>query len=671
MDNGQRSAVAGRGFGNILIANRGEIACRVIRTARRLGYRTVAVFSEADASALHVAQADAAVCIGRAPALESYLRIEALLAAARATGADAVHPGYGFLSERADFARACADAGLVFIGPRAHSIEAMGNKALAKRQMLAAGVPCIAGYLGELQDDRTLLEQAMALGFPLLVKAVAGGGGRGIRFVARASDLADALAGARREAQSAFGDDSLMLERVIEGARHIETQIFADQHGNFVHLGERDCTAQRRRQKVVEEAPSPIVDEDMRAAMGQDAISAARLVDYVGAGTVEFLVDEDRGHYFLEMNTRLQVEHPVTESITGLDLVEWQLRIAAGEELPLTQEQIRFTGHAIEARLYAEDPGDGFRPQSGRLLWWRPQEALRPGMRIDAAVQEGDEITPHYDALIAKLIVHGRDRADAIRRLGALIEDAPVLGPPTNGRFLRDLIAHQAFCEARMHTTLIDEWVRDGDALLRAGTPPVQDWLSAAALRVFWHRDGGCGSRPASVAAFDLLLRCGLEQRRLRVQVQGTQAQITLDGKTHHVQWLGQIPDGRFRLTIDGVQRSIAAVSFDRKGDAGAAQLQLASGASGFLFEEPSAFPAAKSEPDPRRIVSPVAGTIVQVRARAGDAVAEGQPLVCVEAMKMETWLAARGSGRVKAVHARVGEPVAADALIVELELNA
>jgi len=670
MSGTSRPGAGGGAFANILIANRGEIACRVIATAKRLGYRTVAVYSEADAGALHVAQADVAVYIGKAPAPESYLHIDALLAAARATGADAVHPGYGFLSERADFARACADAGLVFIGPPVHSMEAMGNKAMAKRKMREAGVPCVPGYLGDAQDEETFFEQAAALGFPLLVKAQAGGGGRGIRRVQTPAELPDALASARREAQSAFGDGSLMLERLIPGARHIEIQVFADRHGNVVHMGERDCTAQRRRQKLIEEAPSPIVSEAMRTAMGQDALQAARSVGYVGAGTVEFIVDEDLRYYFLEMNTRLQVEHPVTECVTGLDLVEWQLRIAGGEPLPLRQDQIRCSGHAIEARLYAEDPGSGFRPQSGLVLWWRPQTALRPGMRIDTAVCEGQEITPYYDALIAKLIVHGQDRADAIRRLGALIEDAPLLGLPTNGHFLRELIRESAFSDAHMHTTLIDDWLQGDHALLQLPRLGSQDWLCAAAWLVFQDRGGPSVLRPASVAAYDLLLRCGQEQKCLRVQTLGGQTEIALDGKAHAVQWQGKTADGRLRLVIDGLQRSVCAVLLARRAGC-ATRLQMVVGAASWVFEEPSAYPLDRSEPDALRVASPVAGTVVQLRVQPGDTVVQGQPLVCVEAMKMETWIAARRTGRVTVVYARIGEPIAADATVIELEAEA
>ena len=383
-------------FSKILVANRGEIACRVMRTARTLGYRCVAVYSDADAEAPHVAMADEAVRIGAAPAAESYLNVAAILDAARRTGADAVHPGYGFLSENATFAQACADAGLTFIGPPAAAIAAMGDKAGAKRRMVAAGVPTVPGYLGDDPSDECLTIEAETLGFPLLVKAVAGGGGRGMRLANSAAELPEALAGARREAQAAFGDATLMLERLIPQGRHIEIQVFADAHGNAVHLGERDCTSQRRRQKLIEEAPSPIVTPALREAMGRDAVAAALAVGYRGAGTVEFIVDAQLRHYFLEMNTRLQVEHPVTEMITGLDLVEWQLRVAAGEALALAQDEIVFSGHAIEARLYAEDPYAHFAPQTGTVLHYRPECAAagrahrrrhRPGRQGDTSLR--------------------------------------------------------------------------------------------------------------------------------------------------------------------------------------------------------------------------------------------------------------------------------------------
>ncbi|MEK8034025.1 biotin carboxylase N-terminal domain-containing protein [Ideonella sp. DXS29W] len=664
-------------FSKILIANRGEIACRVIRTARALGYRTVAVYSEADAASPHVALADEAVPIGPAPAAQSYLHIPALLEAARRTGADAVHPGYGFLSERADFAAACAEAGLVFIGPPPSAIEAMGDKAGAKRRMRAAGVPCAPGYLGdEDQSDARLTAEAEALGYPLLIKAVAGGGGRGMRLVHAAGELAAALAGARRESQSAFGDDRLMLERLIENGRHIEIQVFADAHGHAVHLGERDCTAQRRRQKVIEEAPSPVVTPEMRARMGADAVAAALAVGYVGAGTVEFIVDAQLNHYFLEMNTRLQVEHPVTECITGFDLVEWQLRTAAGEPLahwlPEGQASVRFSGHAIEARLYAEDPSDGFKPQTGRILHWQPALAVALGqapgcptssVRIDDGIAEGAEISPWYDAMVAKLIVHGRDRADAIRRLVATLDDAPLIGLTHNGRFLRNLLQHPDFANAQLTTTRLDEWAARGEAIVHRPAPDERGWMAAAALAAGLSvPDGGGNSwRPASVATQTLELQCQGESRRWKLRRDGRV--VELDGQ-HRIECLAT-GAGWHRLSIDGIACDVAAVQ-DSEG-----AWHLAHQGANFIFSEPSANPEARRDQDPSQARAPVAGVVAQVLVKPGDRVATGQPMVCVEAMKMEMWLNAQADGTVRAVHAREREAVSAGALMIELDIAA
>ena len=645
-------------FHKILIANRAEIACRVMRTARRMGYRTVAVYSEADAQSPHVTLADEAVCIGPPAAALSYLSIHALLDAAKKTGADAVHPGYGFLSERADFAQACADAGLVFIGPPPAAIRAMGDKALAKRRMLEAGVPCAAGYLGDDQSDARLQQEANALGFPLLVKAVAGGGGRGMRLVHKAEDVSGALAAARREAESAFGDGTLMLERLIERGKHIEVQVFADAHGHVIHLGERDCSAQRRRQKVIEEAPSPVVSAAMRDAMGRDAVAAARAVGYVGAGTVEFIVDEQLKHCFLEMNTRLQVEHPVTECITGLDLVEWQLRVAAGEPLPLTQDQVRFDGHAIEVRLYTEDPYAQWRPQTGRILHWRPDAAREAGCRVDDGIAEGGTITPYYDAMVAKLIAHGRDRGDAVRKLVAALDASPLLGVRNNGRFLRDLLQHEAFTQAELTTSMLDDWSTQGAQLVQRPLPNDATWLIAAAARAT--RDG-TGWRPASVSRYDMTLACEGTQRTLRLRADNGSADMQLDGKSHTVQIVAR-DDRCLTLSLDGRQRR-ALVADDGH------TLHLALDGHTFAFAEVSPWPQRDAHVDPRRARAPVAGTVAQVLVRAGDAVAAGQPLVSVEAMKMEMWLNAAAAGTVRAVHALPKATVASGAVLVELDI--
>jgi geranyl-CoA carboxylase alpha subunit len=648
-------------FSKILIANRGEIACRVIRTARKLGYQTVAVYSDADQFAPHVRLADEAVHIGASAAADSYLNVASLLDAARKTGADAVHPGYGFLSENAGFAQACLDAGLVFIGPPPAAMLAMGDKALAKRRMLAAGVPCAPGYLGEEQDDARLTQEALKLGFPLLVKAVAGGGGRGMRLVRNADEIAAALAGARREALSAFADGTLMLERLIDDGRHIEIQIFADAHGHAVYLGERDCTAQRRRQKVIEEAPSPVVNAGMREAMGRDAVAAALAVGYRGAGTVEFIVDGALKHYFLEMNTRLQVEHPVTEMVTGFDLVEWQLMVAAGLPLPVTQDEVRLTGHAIEARLYVEDPYAGFAPQTGTVRCWRPGQALFEGVRIDHGIEEGSEISPFYDPMVAKFIAHGRDREDAIRRLRAALANAPLLGLRNNGRFLSDLLNHPAFRTASMTTTLIDQWQEGGEPLMQRPLPDDAAWCLAAAAFAL---QNGANWRADSVAAFDIPMCCDEDMRSLRVQADRLgQVKVTLAGQTHRVRIL-HFDAGEMHYEVDGVTRRAAAVMQQH-------QLHLALGAAAFVFTEVSPFPDKSALQDATRARSPVAGKVTQILLIPGDRVQEGQALLCVEAMKMEMWLCAQSAGTVAAVHTQVGEQVESGALLVEIELDA
>ena len=655
-------------FNKILIANRGEIARRVIRTARQLGYRTVAVYSEADRDAPHVHEADEAVHLGTSAASESYLSVAKILEAARKTGADAIHPGYGFLSENAAFAQACQEAGLVFIGPPASAIEAMGDKAKAKRRMIAAGVPCAPGYLGENQDDAHLVAEAQKLGFPLLVKAVAGGGGRGMRMVREAEQLPEAITSARRESQSAFGDGTLMLERLIDNGRHIEIQVFADAHGNAVYLGERDCTAQRRRQKVIEEAPSAIVSPAMREAMGRDAVAAAKAVGYQGAGTVEFVVDQNLKHYFLEMNTRLQVEHPVTEMITGFDLVAWQLQVAAGAALPVTQDQITLTGHAIEARLYAEDPYAGFAPQTGTVAWWRPGAALHGTVRIDDGIVEGSEVTSFYDAMVAKVIVHGATRADAIRLLRTALAKTPLLGLRNNGRFLGDLVDHTAFRTATMTTTLLDEWQEQGHPLLQRPQADDAAWCLAAAVLASQH---GSGWRPNSVAAFDVALVCDGQTRSLRVDT-GRAGQAVVSGS--HGTTTITVPDWpasqsgalrcSFRYGVDGVTRQaiIALVGTN---------LHLYVNGNSFVFAEASPFPDTQSALDPRRCVAPVAGRVTQVRAAVGASVQEGDPLVCIEAMKMEMWVSAGLAGEVAAVNIAVGDQIELGSVLVELKASA
>jgi geranyl-CoA carboxylase alpha subunit len=656
---GARMSHSHRGFETLVIANRGEIAVRVIRTARRLGLRTVAVFSDADAGAAHVRLADSAVRIGPAAPSASYLAIDAILAAARLAGADAVHPGYGFLSENAAFARACTEAGLCFVGPPADAIEAMGDKAAAKKRMAAAGVPVLPGYLGDAQDDATLHAEAERAGLPLLVKAVSGGGGRGMRLVRTMDELPSALASARREAKAAFGDDRLLLERLVDSGRHIEVQVFADAHGNAVHLGERDCTAQRRRQKVIEEAPSAIVDPTMREAMGAAAVAAARAVGYRGAGTVEFIVDAERRFYFLEMNTRLQVEHPVTEAITGLDLVEWQLRVAGGEPLPLRQDQITLSGHAIEARWYAEDPGEGFAPQSGRIHYWRPERHADADLRIDSGIREGATVTPHYDPLLAKLIVHGRDRADAIRRLRNGLRTMPLLGLRHNGRFLADLLDHAAFRTATMDTAMLDRWAADGQSLFVRPAPSSRVLALAAALR--FCPGGRFGWRPASVAACGLTLESAGVQRSMRVAIDGDDVLVDLGDATHRIR-LESIDDGCVRWSCDGLSADAVFVE-------AAGILHLHIDGDTFAFSEPVAGAQTQTD-DPRQLRAPLTGRVIEVTVAEGERVTAGQRLFCMEAMKMEIWVEARHPGVVRVLHARPGPLFDVGTLLAELDID-
>ena len=654
-------------FDTVLIANRGEIAARIIRGCRAAGYRTVAVYSEADRDALHVREADTAVCIGPGPVGESYLCIDKLIAAAQQSGAGAVHPGYGFLSEREAFAQAVQDAGLVFIGPDPFAIEAMGNKSASKERMIAANVPCVPGYQGAGQDDDLLVAEAIKVGLPVMVKAASGGGGRGMRLVHIESELKAAIQSARSEAQNAFGDGQLLIEKAVLQARHVEIQVFGDRHGNVVYLGERDCSVQRRNQKVIEEAPSPAVSESLRARMGKAAVAAAKAVNYVGAGTVEFMLAADGHFYFLEMNTRLQVEHPVTEMVSGFDLVEWQIRVAEGQPLPVKQEDITLTGHAIEARLYAEDPYAGFAPQTGPVQWWRPAQALYDGVRIDDGIREGGEVTPHYDPMVAKLIVHGRDRADAIRRLMATLDDAPLLGLKHNARFLRDLVDHPRFRAGSMTTTLIDQWQTDGDPILQAPVASDEAWLIAGAL--FGARQQGTTAvlRADSVSAWDLPLQQDSVKRTLRVSAaSGGVYRVAMSPQATPIT-LRLLSDnaerGEARIELDGVQRRVRAVWL---GDT----LNLVIEATVFTFGEVSAWPDAGNALDPSRALAPVAGTVTQVLVQAGDAVNEGQPLVAIEAMKMEMWLNAQAPGVVKAVYAKAGDQVQAKTLLIDIELN-
>jgi 3-methylcrotonyl-CoA carboxylase alpha subunit len=652
-------------FTTLLIANRGEIACRIIRTARAMGLRTIAVFSDADAQAMHVALADAAIRLGPAPARESYLSIPALIAAARATGAEAIHPGYGFLSENADFAEACAEAGLVFVGPPPAAIRAMGSKAAAKALMDKAGVPLVPGYHGADQSDETLRAEAARIGFPILVKASAGGGGKGMKVAPDAAALEEALTLARGEARAAFGDDRLLLERYLTKPRHIEIQVFADSHGHVVHLHERDCSIQRRHQKVVEEAPAPGMTAERRAAMGKAACDAARAIGYVGAGTVEFISEGDT-FAFMEMNTRLQVEHPVTEAITGQDLVEWQLRVAMGEPLPLSQADIPLHGHAIEVRLYAEDPTRDFAPSIGTLRHLRLPDHL-PGIRIDSGVRQGDAVPIHYDPMLAKIIASGPDRATALRRLSRSLESAAVAGIRSNLPLLRAIAAHPAFAAADLDTGFI---ARHAATLLPEATPAPRAALAAAVLRLLRDAEARNEADPLSPWGAanawrlngdgyqDLLLSDGEAVVMLRLHP-GTRIDFA-DGSAAlaGLRWDGDVAS----FTLDG--RAIRA-TVARDGDL---LMVVLDGATHDLrFLDPRA-PSGEEQAGGGRILAPMPGRILQVLAAPGDRVPRGAVLLVMEAMKVQMRITAPIPGTVQALRCQVGDLVEDGAELVVVE---
>ena len=654
-----------KNFTRILIANRGEIACRIMRTAKAMGYGTVAVYSDADRDALHVSSADEAVRIGPPPVRESYLDITALLAAAKLSGADAVHPGYGFLSENEEFAAACEGAGLVFIGPPAAAIHAMGNKAAAKRLMIDAKVPCVPGYQGADQSDDTLIAEANRIGYPVMVKAAAGGGGRGMRLVDKADGIARAISTARSEATNAFGSGELILEKAVVDARHIEIQVFADAHGNVIHLGERDCSVQRRHQKVIEEAPSPAVSPELRAQMGEAAVQAARAIDYRGAGTVEFLLDGDgKSFYFLEMNTRLQVEHPVTEAITGLDLVAWQLRVAAGEKLPLTQEQVTLTGHAIEVRLYAEDPTRNFLPQSGTIAAWRP--AAGQGVRVDHGITSGWAVSPFYDPMLAKVIAHGATREEARRRLIGALQDSVLLGMPNNRNFLTAMLKHPAFIDGQATTGFIGAHFATGSDAMKAKAPSPRLLALAAALLF----DNGTERRDLNALRWD---STGQFDTAMRLT----------SGKTHHAVLIRPAGDDAFVVTINGasvqieiLRRNGIDIRFIADGLQASAhhatsdgQLLLALGDETLAVRDTTLETGRAQDADgDARMLAPMNGRIVAVLAKAGDTVTKGQRIVVLEAMKMQHEIIASRAGLLEQVAVKEGDQVATRQLLAALK---
>ncbi|MGN6777215.1 acetyl/propionyl/methylcrotonyl-CoA carboxylase subunit alpha [Rhizobium sp.] len=655
-------------FSKILIANRGEIACRVIRTARRLGIRTVAVYSDADRDALHVALADEAVHIGPAAASESYLSKEKIIGAAKRTGAEAIHPGYGFLSENAGFAEAVEAAGLVFIGPSPASIRAMGLKDAAKALMERAGVPVVPGYHGDRQEPGFLAAQADGIGFPVLIKARAGGGGKGMRRVDRPEDFEASLEAAKREAKSAFGDDAVLIEKYLTKPRHIEIQVFGDSHGNAVHLFERDCSLQRRHQKVIEEAPAPGMTEEMRNAMGEAAVRAARAIDYRGAGTVEFIADVSEGlspdrFFFMEMNTRLQVEHPVTEAITGVDLVEWQLRVASGEPLPMRQNELTINGWAFEARIYAEDPSRGFLPATGTLSHLLFPEG---DVRIDSGVRKGDTITPHYDPLIAKLTVHAPDRAAALAKLTRGLEQTQVAGTTTNLDFLIRLGHQPDFAAGQPDTGLID---RDVEALTSARQPDDAALAIAAIVEAGGFAQAADNDPWLSLGAWQLwgeasrpvTLHFAHGQQNCRVAAKGRSLfSVAFDGRAILVRLLAG--EGLSRhVEIDGRQSHVDI-------------FETSSGLTLFLDGQTHHFhrldlldggEEAASGGD--RVIAPMPGLVKIVRVREGDTVAKGQALIVMEAMKMELTLTAARDGIIESLHVGEGDQTSESAVLLSL----
>jgi geranyl-CoA carboxylase alpha subunit len=648
---------------SLLVANRGEIALRIMRTAKRLGIRVIAVYSDADAQAPHVLFADDAVCIGPGPATESYLQAQRILDAARTSGANAIHPGYGFLSENAAFARMVQDAGLIFVGPPADAIAAMGDKAEAKRRMIAAGVPCVPGYEEADQSDEKFHAAAKAIGFPVMVKASAGGGGRGMRLVETPEDLETGLRLARSEALSAFGSDILILEKAISKPRHIEIQVFADKAGNTVHMGERDCSVQRRHQKVIEESPSPVVSAELRNAMGQAAIEAARAINYIGAGTVEFLTDASGKFYFLEMNTRLQVEHPVTEMVTGLDLVALQIEVAQGAPLNVKQEDITLTGHAIEARLYAEDPARDFRPSTGKIALWAP--ATGEGLRIDDGIVSGQQVSPFYDPMLAKVIAWGENREIALRRLNIALRGSPLLGITSNKRFLTQVLEHPVFAEGRATTAFIAEEFTEADL-----AAPAADARALAVAAVLFYR-GDCDvALAASLGVSSTLLNwsssgsmhtmidighAGLDHSikvkprgatSYTADVGGVEVTITIygsaiwvDGRNSGAFWAHEAND--IFLELDGFSHSFSRLS------------RLAQ-------EDP-----AGSAGDVR---APMHGVLTELHVECGQTVQVGDRIAVLEAMKLQHEIRAEIAGNVTSIIAAVGNQIGAGDLILEIE---
>ncbi|WP_043320139.1 acetyl/propionyl/methylcrotonyl-CoA carboxylase subunit alpha [Microbulbifer sp. HZ11] len=655
----------------LLIANRGEIACRIIRTARRLGVATVAVYSDADANALHVQQADEAVHLGPAPAKESYLDIDKVLAAAKRTGADAIHPGYGFLSENAHFCRACEEAGIIFVGPPAAAIDAMGSKSAAKRIMEEANVPLVPGYHGQNQDPGILEGHANRIGYPVLLKAAAGGGGKGMRRVDNPDDFHAALDAAKREARNAFNDDIMLIERYVVNPRHVEIQVFCDKQGKGVYLFERDCSVQRRHQKVVEEAPAPGLSAETRKKMGEAALRAAHAIGYVGAGTVEFLLDAGGSFYFMEMNTRLQVEHPVTEMITGQDLVAWQLSVAAGESLPLAQDDLHIVGHAFEVRIYAEDPDNDFLPATGKLLRHQPP-AETQSVRVDTGVQTGDEISVHYDPMISKLIVHGRNRREALAKMDRALQQYQIAGLRHNIEFLRRVINHTAFVNGRVNTHFIE----DHEQEILQQEQQLRSQQCAAIAAFLFHSEARAQHRSAPKADPFSPWHSGNNWRNgltvwrsKKIEVHGREIEIRFSGSEDNLRWQcsaavdnqsGTVAalHGQNVAVLDGRRVNYSSVAHDSEGTVFVSGEQV-----DFKILPPDTGESADAA---HGLEAPMNGTIVTLLAEPGDKVSRDQPLLVMEAMKMEHTLRAPADGTVNQFFCAAGELVDGGSLLID-----
>jgi len=702
-------------FSKILIANRGEIAVRVIRTAKDLGFRAVAVFSDADKFAPHTQMADEAVYIGASQASESYLKIDKIIAAAKASGADAIHPGYGFLSENAEFAQACQQANITFIGPSSEAIELMGSKRLAKIAMIEAGVPCIPGYqfeegqyekgqpeqTGESSDDSNdalLIEKAKEIGFPVMIKASAGGGGRGMRLVDSEQAMASAIKSARSESMSAFGSSELILEKALTDAKHIEIQIFADSFGNVIHLGERDCSLQRRHQKVVEEAPSMAVSQSLRAEMGATAVLAAKACNYVGAGTVEYLLNDDGNFYFLEMNTRLQVEHPVTELVTNIDLVAWQLNIANGEKLPLTQEQVSLNGHAMEVRLYAEDPSDNFMPQTGNILLWQPalndlhsQQAIA-GVRVDSGIKQGQVVSPFYDPMLVKLIAYGNNREQARRRLIRLVQDSQLLGVRDNRSFLCQLLSDQNFIDGKASTNYIGEHFTDNKSLTKQVVSQ-EEWSLAALLMNQKNSSQGAfnckdslqtafvGERLLTLSQGKTLTQDLAQQSQIKIafsKLANNQFSVTyksancLKDNCQTDDWCQQIElidksDAQITYLYHGVRKTR---TFVFENNPATPSLWLSSNHGNLNFTDESLTAKSSEGAGSDQVLASMDGVVVDVLVEAGSQVKAGDVVAIIEAMKMEHLLKASLEGTIEKISVCAGDQVQARQLIAQLAIK-